>query len=408
MVVRLLYFLLAALLIITMAACNRLEIPSDQTAGGGFQKNMRQSKYTYILDMCETDAGAYLNYNGFLYFLDKESKRATVLCGKPDCEHKNSDCGAWINTRGMWYGGDKLYCVSYAKGNGGKFVTSLNPDGTDRRTVQELQYEANGVQSSVTGAIYYRGDVYYVWNDVLYHVPLGGDREDAEALWGEENGGTSGGTILLTGDELRFTLWADGDNVYFMVNLKGDDGTRRDTLFACHITDGTVSQVWRTPDKAEVGDWDTAGVSVSSWYVLDGYIYFYLSGNGLWRSGLPGGEPELLADTGKIARYGTALFSDTYMCLLNDLPNQQGGDTIFVYDLNGALQKELPLKPLADEAEGITGFAPLFISDSELYFVAHAGARGDIVNGVQYEDKNDILCCIDLKTGEITRICNWH
>ena len=148
---RFLATLLAALLTLSLASCDggNTELEDE------FQKNMRQSKYTHIGDMCETGAGVYFNLDGFLYYLEKASARVTVLCGKPDCGHNDADCNARINSRGIWYSGDKLYCVSYAKGNGGKFVTAMEPDGTDRQNVQELLYEANGVQSSVTAAIYH-------------------------------------------------------------------------------------------------------------------------------------------------------------------------------------------------------------------------------------------------------------
>ena len=74
----------------------------------------------------------------------------------------------------------------------------------------------------------------------------------------------------------------------------------------------------------------------------------------------------------------------------------------------GTLQRELPLDALFNEVDGITGLAPLFISGNELYFVADAGAWGDIVNGVQYEDEKDILCRVDINTGKIAQIYTWQ
>ena len=146
--------------------------------------------------------------------------------------------------------------------------------------------------------------------------------------------------------------------------------------------------------------------------MLDGTIYFYLAGNGLWRSSLTGGETELLADTGDTAEYGTALFSDDYMCLLNDLPGEhnenEGGDSFYIYGLDGTLQRELPLTALFNAVDGITGFSPLFLSENEIYFVADAGSWGEIKNGIQYEDKMDILCSMSIDTGEIIQIYNWN
>ena len=102
---RLLVALLAALLTLSLAGCgneNGLDIPANQTSSRDFQKNMHQSKYLSITDMCETDTGVYFNYNGYLYYLSKKDKRATILCAKPDCQHKGKDCNAWINSWGMW------------------------------------------------------------------------------------------------------------------------------------------------------------------------------------------------------------------------------------------------------------------------------------------------------------------
>ncbi len=421
MIKELLSVLLAALLTLSLTACQKevggkADMPAVQTASGDFQKNMRQSKYFYITDMCETEDGVIFDRDGFLYYLDKEEKRATILCAKPDCPHTGKDCNAKLNTRGMWSCGDRLYCVTYTDGgNGGKLVTSMERDGTGRRDVQELLFAPGGSQSSYDRPVFYGGDVYYVYNDVLYRVPLGGKKEDAQALWGEDAGNGNDGPFLFTGNELHLTLWPDGEFVYFMANLEQSDGTYKDTLFAYGIKDRQVRQVWATPEEAEVGAWDTAGVSVSAWYVLDGTIYFYLAGNGFWRSSLTGGGTELLAATGDKAAYGTVLFSDDYMCLLNDLPGDrvgrienEGGDAIFVYGLDGTLQKELPLAALFDEVPGIAGFAPLFISHHELYFIADAGAWGDIVNGTQYKAKQDILCVLNLDTGAITQIYTWQ
>lgn len=406
---RLLAALLAAVTALALAACQK---DGGDESEDEFQKNMHQSKYLYIADMCETDAGVTFNYNGYLYFLDKEEKRATILCGKPDCQHKGRDCNAWINSWGMWSRADKLYCVTFADGgSGGKFVTSMSSNGTERQDVQELFFSLGGAQSSYDRPIFYGGDVYYVFDDVLYRVPLGGDKEDAQALWGDKADAGGGGPLMITGNELHLTLWADGEYIYFMANIEQSGGTYKDTLFAYSIKDKQIRQVWAVPDEAEAGKWDTTGVSVSAWYVLDGTIYFYLAGNGFWQSSLTDGDTELLADTSDTVEYGTALFSDDYMCLLNDLPGEhnenEGGDTFYIYGLDGTLQRALPLTALFDVVDGITGFSPLFVSGDEIYFVADAGAWGDIKNGVQYEDKMDILCCVNIDTGEITQIFSW-
>lgn len=403
--------LLSAALLLALAGCGNESAgpgetaPAQQTAAAEFQKNMRQSQYFYIQDACETNAGIYLNYDGYLYYLDKANQKATILCGKPDCEHKGSQCNAWINSRGMWFRDSQLYCITFAGED--KLVTAMDQDGTGRRTVQQLQYSMNGAQSSGDDAVCYRGTVYYPFNDVLYAVPLGGDVEKTKAIWGQENAGTNGGSFFFDGNELHFQLWPDGDTLYFMINAEQEDGTCKDTLMAYSLTDETVQQVWQTPGEAAVGPWYTAGVSVQAWYVQDGAITYYLAGNGIWRSSLPDGAPEQLADTSAIPD-GSVLFSEDTILLLNDSFSDrlehEGGDTITLYDFSGNLQREISLAPLLQEHPGITGFALLFLSDGDLYFIAHAGTWGDIEDGVQYQDRVDVLCRMDLDTGDCTEI----
>ena len=46
----------------------------------------------------ETDDSVYYLYKGMLYFSDREYKEFMPLCAKPDCNHKNDDCDANLNT----------------------------------------------------------------------------------------------------------------------------------------------------------------------------------------------------------------------------------------------------------------------------------------------------------------------
>ncbi len=453
--------LLAALLTMTLAACNGS--PAAQTGGGEeFQKNMHQAQGfgLWLTTFCETEDGFYFEY-GPLYYLEKATMTATVVCAKPDCQHNDNTCNAAINADTLWPSEDKLFYTTddYAIVNGvredyGRRVFSVNQDCTGRNKVQELDFEVDGDNSVYTTApICHRGSVYFVYSDVLYRVPLGEDIQKAEAIWGEEAkpqetpeglenfGGFTGHVITMTGKEPSYTLWADGDFVYFMVNTEQEDGAQRDTLFSYNVNTKEVKQVWVTPTTDVVGPWEfgkeasnvtsftlSSSEDVDQWYVLDGYIYFFLSQNGMWRCSLETGEYEKLADTTAQATYGTAIFSDDYMCLLNDgpaldyftkelavgSPQRAGGDTIFVYDLTGKLLKSLPLTGLLEDREAL-GYFLLFQSGSQLYFLADAGIVTDngpitqgnfTVSGEQKEEHN-LLCCLDLETGEITQIMEF-
>ena len=430
---KLLAALLAAALMFSMTACNKddggkVNIPANQTGSEDFQKNMHQSTSDDIRFICETDGGIYMGGpNSRYYYIEKATKNITILCNKPECDHKDSTCNARLHAEAIWAAGDKLYYSNrdYVNVNGqyvnyGLRLYSVDFDGTNRRTIQKLQFEVGGETSSwEPHPIQHRGIVYFPYCGILYAMPLGGDIEkDAVAIWGEESE-DAGPSFNLSAP--RYTLWADGDTIYFMVNIPQTDGTYKDTLFAYDSEAGTVTQVWQVPDKDEVGEWVSTGVSVSQWYVMGGAIYFYLSGGDFWKTDLVTGETVKLADTHEKTKYGEAVFADGNLCLLNSAPEVEdghqyglagsdylGGDTIYVYGMDGNLIKELSLKSLYDKFDTLESYKLLFCSGGDIYLLADATTRtGEVGVGFTY-NRNLTLCCVNIDTGEITQIYNWQ
>ena len=430
---RLLAALLAAGMALALAACNKggLDIPLSQGGDGDFQKNMHQleKELNGISYLCETDTGFYFERK-LLYYLDKEKKQVTAVCGKPDCDHKGADCNARIGPDNLWAMGDKLYFIrnDYQMVNGrdvnqGKRVFSVNMDATGLKRVQELDFEPDGDTSIVrSDPIFHRGYVYFIYSYTLYAAPLGADLKEARTVYAPElpEGQQTGGLVQLTGNEPSYTLWGDGDYMYFMVNAKQPDGTYRDTLFSYDPEAGETQRLWVVPTAGEVGHWgwEKYGV-VNQWYVTDGTVYFFLAGNGLWRYDLADGAYEKLADTTDRAEYGKAVFSDDYMLLIDDGPEIRDGaytgeDALFVYKLDGTFVKELSLKGITDTAS-VYAIKMLFNAGNIFCFVADAGTKtagesgsmGGVDFAVTGKITHDILCWLDLETGELTRLTEF-
>lgn len=246
--------------------------------------------------------------------------------------------------------------------------------------------------------------------------PWAGDIEkDAEAIWGEKAEDTG---MYINTSAPAYSLWADGDTVYFMVGLETKDGTRKDVLFAYDPEARKVEQVWETPDKEEVGEWITTGVEVSQWYILNGSIYFYLSGGDFWKTDLSTGNTEKLADTHEKTKYGSAVFSDDYLCLMNDTPEDVdgmqysivggmdyiGGDTLYIYKLDGSFVKEISLQSLYDSIDGLEHCMLVMCDGNEVYFVADASQWGQRVDGVAGKIWDQTLWCANIETGEVSQI----
>lgn len=437
---RCLAWLLAAALVCALVGCGQESAgnaspnssgtnpPAAQAGEEIFQKNMHQSATMDLKVCCETEDGIYVETEGaFLYFISKETKKATILCGKPECRHEDNTCNAWFCCQSLWYSNGKLYYRNADKviENGqvvdyGDRLYSANPDGTDHTAVQKLEFTPSGdTNPFVTKRpIFHKGVTYFPCSGVLYALPLGEDIEKAEKIWGEEIPPDDSHMGNL--NRLDYDLFADGDMVYFMVNLPQSDGTYKDTLYAYDTVSKEVSQVWEVPNADTVGTWETTGVSVTQWYVLDGVLTFYLSGGDYWKTDLKTGETVKLADTHEKTQYGSAVCSDEYMALLNDHPQDSnaiasfgspwgntGGDTIYLYSLTGAFIKELSLQSLYDKYDTISHCAPTFLSGEDIYFLADCTVWGAYVGGMSHPEGNMVLCCINIESGEITEILTW-
>lgn len=433
MIKKMLTAVLAVLMTISLSACGgntgntKLPVPQSGGSSSEFQKNMAGSNSSEIENLCETEKGYYLQYDAFIYYVDKESKTATVLCNKPECSHSDDHCNAWTNGHSLSAFKGKLYFnnMDYALENGkyknyGEVLYSMELDGTKHDMTQALEFTVNGnSMQNIVKPIIHRGIVYFAYNGILYGVPLGEDIKNAVKIFGDETKEITGGITVVNPNALQYKLWADGDVVYFMLNLQQPDKTYKDTLFSYQPESGEVRECWKTPDKKEVGAWEKSGVSPSAWYIKDGYLYFYLSGNDLWRADLATGKNERLAKTSEKTKYGSVVFSNQYMCLLNDTPGNQfdlignsqsytGGDILYVYGLDGSFIKEVSLKDLYQKNSKIEHCSLLFCSGKDIYFLVDATTWNDPIDGIASPNTNLILCCADIESGELKQVYGWN
>lgn len=397
--------LLALLLVISLVACSKNDIKNNQNQsksnisantsklGTDFQKSMNQSNSERITAICETEDGYYFEYDVYVYYMDKATGNTTILCGKPECAHDSNTCNAYIYSPFLTYYNGKLYYSNndYVNENGsyvnkGNRLYCMNLDGTNHSVVQELEFTPGGNTSDfITAPIIHQGNVYFVYSSVLYIVPLGADISKAISIYGKEK--SDDRSNIFNSNELHYTLWADGDNTYFMANIKQSNNTYKETLFCYDEESAEVKEIWKTPNKSEVGNWDTTGVSVSQWYVTGGYIYFYLSGNDLWCTELSSGKTSKLADVKDNANTGIAAFSDKHIVIMSksiygeDLLNggsaYSGGDSLYIYNYSGKLEKEISLKDIYKENKAVADCSLLYIGNDKVYILADATDNSD-------------------------------
>ena len=402
---RLLTAVLATILTLSLAACGDNDYANLPAVSGGdnsvlgtdFQKDMSQSTNWLLSNICETDEGYYFEYSGMLYFLNKENGESTILCGKPDCDHRWAEggtCNAQVDTQMFltYYDGKIYFNNSTNILENGRYVDkgerlfSMNLDGTEHEVVQNLDFSpGSDTNMFVNTPMVHRGNVYFCYSGVLYKATLGDDIKNATKIYGNET--VSDGSMILDPNAVYYELWADGDMVYFMAkNVKQPNGTYKDTLFSYDPRTNKSEKVWQVPDKADVGTWDTTGVSVSQWYISNGYIYFFLCGNDIWYTELATGETNKLIDLDLEA--GSAIFSNEYIAVINKEysgmvsftgeSSVTGGDTLYIYGYDGKLVKEISLKEFYEDNENVTDCNLLWVSDDKVYIHVDATTVGGI------------------------------
>lgn len=425
---RLLAAALAAILTLSLAACGdnsstpaqSANLPSASSGGDNvletdFQKDMHQNHSSIYV--CETENGYYFEHQSLVYYMEKATGAVTILCGKPECSHNTPDCNAYVHSTFLTYYDGKIYYTNddYVYDNGsyvdkGLRLYSMELDGTSHDVVQELEFVPSGNTSNyVTEPIIHRGMVYFEYSGQLYAAPLGSDIEDAVLIYGEAQANNGSGIFNTYG--LHYELWADGDNIYFMAkNAQQSDGTYKDILFCYNPLAAEIKEVWKVPDQAEVGIWDATGVSVTQWYILGGYIYFYLSGNGIWYTELSTGQTSKLADVNLSS--SIASFSEEYIAVMSknisgvDAMNNgsalSGGDTLYIYNYNGELVKEISLQKIYDDDANIFECGIDWIADGEIYILANATVAEVNTGAIpQY-----YLYAVDIASGSV-EITDW-
>ena len=88
------------------------------------------------------------NQNGFrqIYYIDKETGTSGPLCGKPECRHDSLHCNSAVGDNGAGMGlslyQNHLYFladkVGISGGYGGKYLYSVDLDGSNRREIRKI------------------------------------------------------------------------------------------------------------------------------------------------------------------------------------------------------------------------------------------------------------------------------
>lgn len=174
-------------------------------SGANIQVNTEQASDTYIANedyqnylnlyskAAKTEDGYYLISDNHLYFLDKDTYHATIVCSKINCEHNDEGCSAFFSTFHFFpiqlsYYNHALYLLGWeTEGSNihNNYIYQISLDNFKRKKAVYMN-NTNGLSTPVF--LLHRGYVYYTSGSsimqkttaVLYRKPLGNtDKNDA-------------------------------------------------------------------------------------------------------------------------------------------------------------------------------------------------------------------------------------
>lgn len=181
--------------------------------------------------MTKSDTGYYyIGEDKILIYIDKESKKATPLCSKPNCLHNDIDvCEAYINISDniaietlfgsignaiQYYQGDLyMVCGEYDESNinYNTYLMKMDLDGSNR---QQL---TNYFDFAVFRWFIHRGYLYYCTDSQLLRVSMENLKSNPEVLYELEY-------YIEDSQNSFYNLYAYKNYVYFKVDEKDEEG----------------------------------------------------------------------------------------------------------------------------------------------------------------------------------------
>ena len=185
--------------------------------------------------MTKSDTGYYYLGRGIegtriVIYIDKESKKATPLCSKPNCMHDDIEiCDAYVkssetvsidtmfgatgNLIQCYKGSLYLLCGEYDESfiNYNPYIMKMNLDGSNREKV------TNYFDFSVKYWCMHRGYLYYLTDSTLFRVSEASLDSEPEVIYKAEY-------FIENGRNTFDYLYAYEKYIYFSVNEKDDKG----------------------------------------------------------------------------------------------------------------------------------------------------------------------------------------
>lgn len=328
--------------------------------------------------LTKTDTGYYyVGDHDILIYIDKESKKATPLCSKPNCLHEDPDiCDAYLNLAGttsglkiQYYKGSLYFIeqeISKDLTSSKIYLTKMDKDGKNRQRL------TNDLKFGICEWMIHRGYFYYATDSSIMRLSMDDLKAEPEVLFKlKEN-------EYFKDDTNTFRwLMAYGDYAYFNVSVYDME---QEVLkgFSYYVIDTNSKKVKEIKDNDGTVCWDTFAGDKLIYYVCDE------SGKNIkyYSSDLSGDSPQPL--TGEMFKTYHNVFDGKYYYHSDSAETPKNGkqQVVQVYDQKGS---KVDSFMFSDK----TGVAKTCLpQDNEYYITVLQDENGD--NALYMADKSQI------------------
>lgn len=254
------------------------------------------------------DGYYYITDEDMLVYVDMDSKEEVPVCARPDCAHNSTDCDACLRgcvIYSIYYYNGRLYYMPIE--NGMAKLCSAAPDGGSREIIGELL----PCDDSSSIHLGFLGDYAYAYDKGTH---LGSDVEYTEQIIELSlKNGSRNVVYEVTGKSISVAnVKGFGDKVMFTVieSNKDDKGSIRVKsrgIFGYSQSSKNVSQI----STEEVNDY----------YFNDNgdTFYYYVNGQGLYKSDINAEQTELIFKADKYCDFCNVSSDGKYIYLNNGL-----------------------------------------------------------------------------------------
>ncbi len=341
----------------------------------------------YYVELITNKSNA-MNNGMYIYYMDKRSEEVTLLCNKPECDHNNIECNAYLplgyGYNQIYYYKGNIYVYRYHSDDGLVYLVQISEDGSQRKELFDIGIGENTNESKPYCLTFYDDSVYiYVRQGGVSGIDNVTATIRRRSLDGKEDENIYEHTSI--GAQV-YGVKNYGNKIFFLVEEQTrPDKNSREIIFK---RQGLFAYDCNTKNTENIIEGDICDYTIDT---SNNVMYYYIVNDGLYKQKLSEKKPEKIYkfEDGK-TNICQLSFDGKYVYMNNELyptffMQKVSSYDLYIMDNNGTILNTIKT----------AGPFTTFFGDSE-YLFSNSDAYG---NGeLRFINKNDILTNADWNT----------